>query len=171
MAWVRQPLTRMTIVRGPAVSPELSSSLWPHVLLRYLAVVGVSNLVWEFVQMPLYTIWQTSSGGSIAYAAVHCWVGDLLIAASCLGIAILTTNRNWPIRHYGRTAVLATALGVISTILLEWLNVDLLQNWAYAPSMPVLPLLGTGLSPLLQWLILPPVAFAWARSREAELVQ
>ena len=160
------------MVRGPAVtSPRASSPLWPRVLLRYLAAVGMGGLVWEFAQMPLYTIWQTLNGGSIAYAAVHCWVGDLLIAASCLGVAILISDRNWPSRHYGRTAVLATALGVISTILLEWLNVDLLQNWAYAPSMPVLPFLGTGLSPLLQWLILPPVAFAWARSREAEFVR
>jgi len=139
-------------------------------MLRYLVAVGVGNLVWEFMQLPLYTIWQTADGGSIAYAAVHCWVGDLLIAASCLGAAILTSDRNWPIGPYRRTALIATPLGVISTIVLEWLNVDLLQSWAYAPAMPVIPLLGTGLSPLLQWLILPPFAFAWARSREAELV-
>ncbi len=147
-----------------------SSALWPRVLLRYLTAVGVGNLVWEFMQLPLYTIWQTAGGGWIAYAAVHCWVGDLLIATSCLGVAVLIFDRNWPTRRYGRTAVVATALGVVSTIVLEWLNVDLLENWAYAPSMPVLPLLGTGLSPLLQWVVLPPVAFAWARPREAELV-
>ena len=160
----------MVTARGPAVtSARASGPLWPRVLLRYLVAVGVGNLVWEFVQLPLYTIWQTADGGSIAYAAVHCWVGDLLIAASCLGVAILISDRNWPIRRYRRTAVVATALGVISTVVLEWLNVDLFENWAYAPSMPVLPILRTGLSPLLQWLIVPPVAFAWARSHEAEI--
>lgn len=155
--------------RGPAVTSRRASiALWPRVLLRYLAAISVGNLVWEFMQLPLYTIWQTADEGSIVYAAVHCWVGDLLIAASCLGVAIFIVDRNWPTRHYGRTTVVATALGVVATIVLEWLNVDLLQNWAYAPSMPVVPLIGTGLSPLLQWLILPPVAFAWARSQHAE---
>lgn len=156
--------------RGSAVtSRRASTALWLRVLLRYLAAIGVGNLVWEFMQLPLYTIWQTADEGSIAYAAVHCWIGDFLIAASCLGAAIFISDRNWPTRHYGRSAVVAMALGVIATIGLEWLNVDVLQNGAYSQSMPVLPLLGTGLSPSLQWSILPPVAFAWARSHQAEI--
>lgn len=158
----------MIVPDTTVTSARAFSVLWPRVLRRYLVAVGAGNLVWEFMHLPLYTIWQTASGGWIAYAAVHCWVGDLVIAASCLGAAVLISGRNWPTRHYGRTAVIATALGVIATIVLEWLNVDLLENWAYAPAMPVLPLLGTGLSPLLQWAVLPPVAFAWARPRRAE---
>lgn len=138
------------------------------VLVRYLVVIGAGNLGWEFAQLPLYTIWRTASGGQIAYAAIHCWLGDLLIAASCLGVAVLTTDRSWPAGRNWRTATMATALGVASTIVLEWVNVDVLGNWAYAPSMPTLPILGTGLSPLLQWLVLPPLAFVLARPHGLE---
>lgn len=31
------------------------------------------------------------------------------------------------------------------------------ERWTYAEHMPVLPVLGTGLLPLMQWLILPPL--------------
>jgi len=42
----------------------------------------------------------------------------------------------------------------------EWLNTAVRASWAYAPSMPIVPLLGVGLAPFLQWLLLPPlVAF------------
>jgi hypothetical protein len=32
-----------------------------------------------------------------------------------------------------------------------------MQGWSYSPLMPVVPGLGVGLSPLVQWLVLPPL--------------
>src|SRR3546814_3558185 len=34
-----------------------ASGEWLSVLRRYLAVIAVGNLAWEFAQLPLYTIW------------------------------------------------------------------------------------------------------------------
>jgi hypothetical protein len=65
----------------------------------------------------------------------------------------------WPQRNYTRVAFVATGLGATYTILSEWLNVSMLQNWAYASAMPVVPPLGTGLSPLAQWIIIPSAVF------------
>ena len=42
--------------------------------------------------------------------------------------------------------------------------------WAYGSAMPRLPWLGTGLSPLAQWLVVSAPALAWAgrtRNRDA----
>jgi len=36
-------------------------------------------------------------------------------------------------------------------------------SWAYTPAMPRVPPLGTGLAPLLQWLLLPTMSLVWAR--------
>ena len=67
----------------------------------------------------------------------------------------------------GRGMVLAAiALGVAYAILSEWLNVKVWRSWAYAPAMPVLPGIGTGLTPLLQWIIVPALAFAIAFTLE-----
>lgn len=159
----------MVIVSGPAAATARAASVVrKHVLLRYFVLIGAGNLAWEFAQLPLYAIWRTASGGQIAYAAVHCWLGDLLVAAACLGVAVLTIDQSWPTGSYLKTAIVATALGVASTIMLEWVNVDVLRNWAYSPAMPTLPILGTGLSPLLQWFVLPPLAFVLARPHGSE---
>jgi hypothetical protein len=37
---------------------------------------------------------------------------------------------------------------------------EIRRSWAYASAMPVLPWTGTGLSPVLQWLVVPGLAFA-----------
>jgi len=58
--------------------------------------------------------------------------------------------------------VLTVMVGVAYTIYSEWLNTTIRQGWAYSPMMPVLPPLGTGLSPLLQWLIVPSLALSVA---------
>jgi hypothetical protein len=51
---------------------------------------------------------------------------------------------------------------VVLTIGLEYLNTDILGRWSYADSMPRVPLLGTGLSPLAQWIAVPTIV-AWYR--------
>jgi len=38
-----------------------------------------------------------------------------------------------------------------------------MRNWAYSEFMPTLPVTGTGLSPLAQWIVIPLIAFWWAR--------
>ena len=53
----------------------------------------------------------------------------------------------------------AIVLGVAYTILSEWLNVEIRRTWSYTAAMPVLPLIGTGLTPLLRWVVVPGLAF------------
>jgi hypothetical protein len=56
-------------------------------------------------------------------------------------------------------ALTTILLGAGDTILSEWLNVEIRRTWAYAPAMPIVPWLGTGVAPLLQWLAVPSLAF------------
>ena len=62
-------------------------------------------------------------------------------------------------------ALAAILLGASYTILSEWLNVEIRRTWSYAAAMPVVPWLGTGLAPLLQWLVVPSLAFAITAQR------
>ena len=57
-------------------------------------------------------------------------------------------------------AFTAIVLGASYTIFSEWLNVQIRRTWSYTAAMPVVPFLGTGLTPLLQWLIVPSMALA-----------
>lgn len=133
---------------------------------RYLGLVALANLAWEFAHMPLYTLWREGSAGEIAFAAVHCTGGDVLIAASSLLIAVaIAGRRRWPYEHYGRVAAAAVAIGLAFTVFSEWLNTAVFDYWAYSELMPIVPPFGTGLSPVLQWIVIPLAAFRWVRHR------
>ena len=126
---------------------------------RYILLASAMNLVWEVAQLPLYTIWRTAEERDLVYAVLHCTAGDVMILAAALLLALLLVGDGaWPGRSYARVAVAATTFGVGYAVLSEWLNVEILRNWAYAPTMLLLPPLGTGLTPFLQWLVVPPVA-------------
>jgi hypothetical protein len=137
---------------------------WLPALRRYFSVILLGNLLWEVAQLPLYTLGATGTWREIAFAVAHCTAGDLMIAAIALLCALLIAgNANWPVAGFTRVASLAVAAGVGYTVFSEWLNTTVRGSWAYADAMPVLPLLGTGLTPLLQWLVVPSIAFWFAR--------
>jgi hypothetical protein len=129
-----------------------------------MAVIVVANLIWEVLQLPLYTIWTTGSAREIAFAVIHCTFGDALIALAALIIALISAGtKGWPAERYNSVLALTLALGVGYTIFSEWLNIVVRASWAYSPLMPVVPVIGTGLSPLLQWIVIPAIALTGAR--------
>jgi hypothetical protein len=132
--------------------------------VRYLGAVLVGNLVWETLHLPLYTLWQAGTATYLTFVAIHCSVGDLMIATTALAAAVALAGRGWPLRNYRRVALLSMLLGLVYTVFSEWLNVSVRGSWAYASAMPVVPILGTGLSPVLQWLVVPAASFIWVRS-------
>lgn len=143
-----------------------SDGAWLIVFRRYLSIIALTNLVWEFAHLPLYTIWETGKRGEIVFAAIHCTGGDILIALSALTLALLLFgNAAWPRVGYAKIAVAAIAAGVCYTVFSEWLNVEVRGAWAYRDLMPVVPIIGTGLSPFGQWIVLPALGFWWARRR------
>lgn len=151
----------------PASVPEATwhrhGAFWRAFLLRFLPAVAAGNLLWEVAQLPLYTLWTEASRGAIAYAVLHCTAGDVLIAGGALLAAIcLTAPPGFPRRGFARVAVAATLLGLGYTVFSEWLNTSIRASWAYAPGMPIVPLVGVGLTPFLQWLVLPPLALCVA---------
>lgn len=92
--------------------------------------------------------------------------GDLTIAGlSLLGALTLVGDRAWPQSGSGRVWSVLIVVGAGYTLYSEWLNVSVRQSWAYSPLMPTLPPLGTGLSPLVQWLVVPTLALAMATGR------
>jgi hypothetical protein len=125
----------------------------------YLAVLTGLNLTWEFAQLPLYRIWTDAPLSYNIFAVLHCTGDDVLIATATLAAAVALVGRQWPSETFWRVAVAVTVLGVAYTVFSEWLNVEVRGTWSYAAAMPRLPWLGTGLSPVLQWVLIPPLSF------------
>lgn len=136
---------------------------WLGALRRHFAFAAIAHLVWEFAHLPLYTIWLTGTPGELVFAAVHCTGGDILITLSTIMLSLCVFGSSeWPSTRGGRVLGGAVIFGVAYTIFSEWLNIELREAWAYREMMPVIPLIDAGLSPILQWIVIPVVGYCWA---------
>ena len=130
-----------------------------------MGVAAAANFAWEILQLPLYTIWSTGTLKQQAFAVIHCTGGDVLIAVAALTFALICVgNRNWPAQAHAQVLLVTLALSLGYTIFSEWLHVVVRSAWAYSPLMPVVPIINTGLSPLLQWIVIPVVSLTLARN-------
>lgn len=144
--------------------PASTNADWLAALRAYLGVSAIANVIWETLHLPLYTIWTTASAGHQAFAVLHCTAGDILIALSALAVAVTSVgSKAWPGERHRPVLLVVLIIGIAYTIFSEWLNIVIRASWAYSPLMPVVPFINTGLSPLLQWIVIPVVALNVAR--------
>lgn len=131
----------------------------PGVLARaglWSALAFALNLVWEIAHARLYTLWADADRITIARSLLHCALGDVLIALAAFAIAGLALRQaDWPLSRPWAGGTIMVVATVTYTAWSEWYNVYQVASWGYTASMPMI--LGIGLSPLLQWLILPPL--------------
>ena len=143
---------------------------WAFIGWRYLPWLVGLNLAWEVLQLPLYTIWSEASAGYITFAVAHCTLGDVVIGLASLVLALVFgregTLAQW---HWLRIVGLMVILGPGYTMFSEWLNTTLFR-WRYSELMPTVNIGGMdfGVSPMLQWLLLPPLALYLARRNQNE---
>ena len=130
-----------------------------------LAVSGFFlNFFWEMAQSAWYADVALKTYREILVSRLHCTLGDVVILLVAFWItAGLVRDRYWVMALRPRDLAAFTGLGLGYTIVSEWVNVDLRSAWGYAETMPRLPWIGTGLAPVLQWLILPTMTARVAR--------
>src|SRR5450759_1021568 len=90
---------RVTAKTG--VSPHaLRTVATPGVMARaglWSALAFVLNLAWEIAQVRLYTIWAEADRLSVAWALLHCSLGDVAIALAMFALAGMVLRRaDWP---------------------------------------------------------------------------
>ncbi len=129
------------------------------------ALAFALNLAWEIAQVRLYTLWAEADGLTVAWSLFHCTVGDVLIALALFALAGMALRRaDWPASRPWTGGGMVVAGAMVYTAWSEWYNVYRAGSWDYSASMPLI--FGIGLSPLLQWLILPPVLVITYRTLE-----
>lgn len=123
------------------------------------------NLIWELAQSPLYAD-HANGGRYIAWTRIHCALGDVLILlGSFWATAAAYRSWHWPVTRGLDAAAVFLGFGLAYTAWSEWFNVTVREAWTYSPAMP--RIFGIGLSPLLQWLVLPAVLVGAIRLSEA----
>jgi hypothetical protein len=122
------------------------------------------NFFWEMVQSPLYDDIYHKTYLQILKSRLHCTLGDVIILTGAYWlISLFVFDRYWMTLFRPQLLLRFTLLGLGYTIFSEWVNIDIRSAWGYSAFMPRIPWLGTGLAPVIQWLILPSVTVGVAR--------
>ena len=154
--WLRRTATSTSAV--PAL-PPLQQRKWLLIPELQLLMFGLPlELLWEVAQFPLYTVWQEGEWSYILYGLAHCTLGDLLILlVTYWVVALLNRSRYWYRSSILANGFLFTLLSLGYTIYSEILNVSIKGTWDYTELMPIVPVIGIGGMPFMQWVLVPPV--------------
>jgi hypothetical protein len=121
----------------------------------------VLHFAWEMLQAPAFEDFAESTweGTLRCFTAA---LGDVLLASGAYIIAALAFRHvAWPVRRgWIAPAAVWIALGIFATVVFERWALSR-GRWAYGPEMPLV--LGIGLLPLLQWLIVPMLTLVLVR--------
>lgn len=134
---------------------QMKPQQWHSALRSYLFMVAGFNFLWEIAQLPFYTLWQTATPTTIAFAVIHCAAGDVVIAITALVLClIIVGNSDWPKSQSILMSACVVMAGLIYTIYSERMNIAN-GAWAYSDLMPTIPWLDVGLTPIFQWILIP----------------
>lgn len=139
-------------------TPEFNVALFAFLL----------NLPWELWQVPLFERMALAPHWEAVKTCSKAAVGDAAITLVAYWlVALAASNRAWVVSPSASAMLGFAACGVVITAVIERLALGGLwiQGWSYSPLMPVVPGLGVGLSPLVQWLALPPLVI-WLVRRQ-----
>jgi len=138
--------------------PELNVAIFSFLL----------NFVWEMWQIPFFAAMPNDPHWVGVAACTQATFGDAAISLVAFWIlAALARSRWWIIDSSPSQVAGFVAVGVVITIILEALATGPLERWSYTPSMPTLPILRTGILPLFQWILLPPLTVWFVRRQLA----
>jgi len=122
------------------------------------------NLTWELWQVPFFHGMADQPHWLGVKACTQATFGDAGIALAAFWVtALIARFRTW-IKQPSRSDIaLFIGVGLVATIAFETLATGALDRWAYSDAMPRLPVVGTGLLPVIQWLVIPPLVVWFVR--------
>lgn len=120
------------------------------------AVAGLSfvlNYAWEIGHCPLYTVCSYDRSHFI-FLALASLADAIMVGLLYFGFALIYRNGLW-IRHLTTARVFWLMLvGGAGATVSEVAHLSA-GNWAYTNRMPIIPIIEVGLTPVLQFTILP----------------
>lgn len=124
------------------------------------------HLVWEFAQVPLFAGMPSADHWAAVRVCARATVGDAVIALLAFwGVAATARSRTWVLAPTRGQCLAFLGIGILITIAMERLATEVLGRWAYGAEMPIVPILRVGLSPLPQWVVVPPLVL-WIVRRQ-----
>jgi hypothetical protein len=149
----------------PEQLSEQSQSLtyWPEFNIVIFALL--LNFPWEFLQVPFYSGMPTAEHWQGVKTCTQATFGDAIIMLVAYWCVAAVAGRYWLLKPRIVHIASIVAVGVTITILIEKLAVSgaWVAGWSYSERM--FTAFGIGLTPVLQWIILPPLTI-WFCKRQ-----
>jgi len=127
------------------------------------------NYPWEVLQVPLYEGMAEAQHWDAIKVFTVATLGDgVIMLLAYWGAALLVRDRWWIARPRLAPMLTLIGIGVAITVLLERLAIvsdNPNWGWRYADAMPIIPALEIGVTPFLQWVILP-LLLVWFVKRQ-----
>ena len=147
----------MTVINNSIQVTDRSSAA--QLCLVLFCAAFLIHFVWEMWQIPFFSGMSEANHWSAVIQCSLATLGDGVITLIAYGSsAIVTRNAYWLYNRTSRNWTVYLATGLLITVFLEYLATDVYGRWQYSDAMPIIPILNVGLTPLLQWLALPPLA-------------
>ncbi len=122
------------------------------------------NLAWEYWQVPFFRGMADQPHWLGVKACTLATFGDAGIALAAFWVtAFFARTRSWIMQPSRSDIAIFIGVGLVAAIVFEALAIGILERWAYSDAMPRLPVLGTGLVPVIQWLVIPPLVVWFVR--------
>lgn len=137
-----------------------ANHLWSF-LAALFAVSFAVNWPWEMLQMPAYTDMSQQPWQHTVLRCTVASIGDGAITLMAFGVGALISPVVRARSTGSKTYVLLASIGAVFAIVIEHVALHA-EEWSYNEQMPIVPLLGVGLYPLLQLTVLVPIAYALA---------
>ena len=137
-------------------TPIAPPSLWtvPEVPVAFLSFC--LHFVWEFLQVPTYAGMAELQHWEGVKVCTSATVGDVGFALTAFwATALASRSRRWIAAPRPWQIGLFLAVGIGLTVGFEHYYTSVSLRWTYSELMPLVPPLGTGLSPLVQWIVVP----------------
>jgi hypothetical protein len=135
--------------------PEFSVGLFSFLL----------NFVWEFLQVPAYDGIPHATHWDGVLVCLSATVGDVGLALTAFWMTSLAArSRFWLLDPKLSQISFFVAVGLGLTVVLEYFHTKISGRWQYSEVMPLVPWIGTGILPLLQWALIP-LAVIWLARR------
>lgn len=125
------------------------------------------NFPWEFMQVPFFEGMAVATHWDAVKVCTRATFGDAVIMLIAYWSVAVAASDRWWFRAPSRVQMLGfIAAGVIITVAIEHFatqSINPVWGWRYADTMPIVPVVGVGLTPLLQWILLPPLTIWFVR--------
>ena len=126
-------------------------------VLTTILTAFLLNAVWEVSHIPLY-VQGIYSWSHILFCLLASVADAIMVLLIFFGFALIYKNELWTQNLNIRRVVFLVIAGGIGAVLAETRHLSI-GTWSYAEIMPLIPIFNVGLSPVLQFMILPSLAY------------